>query len=99
MKLPVIAAVLLLLASGCASVRSTSLAEQPGTVFFSKMPDRPYRELAYVETTGSIFTNRAYLLKKLQQQQTHLQGDALVQVRQDFMFWYPHASAIVVKYQ
>ena len=99
MKLSVTAAALLLLASGCASVRSISLAEQPGTVFFSKMPDRPYRELAFVETTGSVFTSRAYLLKKLQQQQARLQGDALVQVRQDFMFWYPHASAVVVKYQ
>ena len=99
MKLFKTLVLLLLLASGCASVRSTALTEQPGTMFFSKTPDRPYREIAYVETTGNIFTSRAHLLKKLQQQQARLQGDALVQVRQDFVFWWPHAGALVVKYQ
>ena len=86
--------------AGCASARLTPLSEQgPASVFFSKIPDRPYREVAHVETTGSVFTNRANLLRKLQQQQTKAQGDALVQVRYDYHFWWPHASAVVVKYQ
>ena len=89
----------LLLVSSCASVPSTALTGPAGTVFFSKTPDRPYQEIAFVETTGSIFTSRAHLLRKLQQQQAGLQGDALVQVRHDFVFWWPHTSALVVKYQ
>lgn len=85
---------------GCASARLTPLTDQGTTsVFFSKAPDRPYREVAHVESTGSIFSSRSALLRKLQQQQTKAQGDALVQVRYDYQFWWPHASAIVVKYQ
>ena len=85
--------------TSCASARLTPLPEgPPGAVFFTKMPERPYREVAHVEATGSIFTSRPQLLRKLQQQQAKAQGDALVQVRYDFVFWWPHASAVVVKY-
>ena len=88
------------LLSGCTSTRLTPLADQAAAgVFFSKVPDRPYRELAHVEHTGSIFSSRAQLLRRLQQRQAKAQGDALVQVRYDFVLWYPHASAVVVKYQ
>jgi len=86
--------------TGCASARLTPLVDKGATsVFFSKIPDRTYREVAYVEITGSVFTNRANLLRKLQQQQTKVQGDALVQVRYSYHFWWPHASGVVVKYQ
>jgi hypothetical protein len=86
--------------AGCASAKLTPLSDQAtNSVFFSKNPDRPYREVAYVEHTGSIFSNRAQLLRRLQERQTKAQGDALTQVRYDYHFWWPHASAIVVKYQ
>ena len=87
--------------SGCASARLTPLAAPAAsaTVFFSKLPARPYVEVAYVEATGSVFTSRAYLLRKLQEQQAKAQGDALAMVRYDFVFWWPHASAVVIKYE
>lgn len=86
--------------AGCASARLVPLPEQtPVSVFFSKAPDRPYREVAYVEHTGSIFSTRAQLLRRLQERQVKAQGDALVQVRYGYHFWWPHASAIVIKYQ
>ncbi|GAA3977918.1 hypothetical protein [Hymenobacter antarcticus] len=55
--------------------------------------------MAHIEYTGSIFSSRTQLLRRLQERQTKAQGDALVQVRYDFVLWYPHASAIVIKYQ
>ncbi len=90
----------LMLLSGCASARLTPLPE-PGAarVFFSQLPSRPYQEVAHVEYTGSIFSSRTQLLRRLQERQTKAQGDALVQVRYDFVLWYPHASGIVIKYQ
>lgn len=85
---------------GCASARLTPLPDQaPASVFFSKIPERPYREVAYVEYTGSIFSNRAQLLRRLQERQAKAQGDALIQVRYDYQFWWPHASAVIIKYQ
>ncbi|MFD2722148.1 hypothetical protein ACFST9_25755 [Hymenobacter monticola] len=86
--------------SGCASSRLTPLAPDAAAgIYFSQLPTRPYREVAHVEATGSVFTRRAQLLRQLQRRQAQVQGDALVQVRYDFVFWWPHASALVVKYQ
>ncbi|RTQ47115.1 hypothetical protein EJV47_19655 [Hymenobacter gummosus] len=86
--------------TGCISTRTAPLpADGAAQVYFTRLPERPYRELAYVEATGNAFTTRPQLLRKLQQQQARLQGDALVQVRYDFVFWWPHAGAVVVKYQ
>jgi hypothetical protein len=99
---PVVAALALTAAglTGCVSARTAMLpADVAPQVYFSRLPERPYREVAYVEATGSVFASRAQLLRKLQQQQARLQGDALVQVRYDFVFWWPHAGAVVVKYQ
>lgn len=85
--------------ASCSSSRVTTFSEpNTTTTYYTKLPERTYRELGFVEATGSIFTSRAQLLKQLQKQQTKLQGDALVQVRYDFVFWWPHASAVVVKF-
>ena len=100
MKLGKLVAVMaLLVCFGCSSTRNMSLTTQSSGLYYSKLPERPYQEMAYVEATGSIFTSRQHLTRKLQQEQARSQGDALIQVRHDFVFWWPHASAIVVKYQ
>ncbi|TYZ05754.1 hypothetical protein FY528_20950 [Hymenobacter lutimineralis] len=86
--------------ASCASSRLTPLAPETATrVYFSQLPARPYREVGHVEATGSIFTSRPQLLRQLQQRQAQMQGDALVQVRYDFVLWWPHASALIIKYQ
>lgn len=91
---------LLLPLAGCTAARVSPLTTSAApTAFFSTVPARTYQEVAFVEYTGSVFASRAQLLRRLQQRQAQLQGDALVQVRYDFVFWWPHASAIVVRYQ
>lgn len=85
-------------ASGCVSGRQAPLPAD-ASVFVSRLPARPYREVAYVEATGSVLATRTQLLRRLQAQCTRLGGDALVQVRFDFVFWWPHAGAVVIVYQ
>ena len=85
--------------TGCTASRPTTFGDQSHTVFFTKLPQQPYREIGYVEYVGSIFDGRQRLLGRLQKQQAKVQGDALVQVQYDFVLWYPRVSAVVVRYE
>ena len=84
---------------GCATARFTPLADPATTnVYFSTMPDRPYREIGFVEYEGTIFSHREQLLKRLVERKAMVHGDAIIQVRFDYEFWWPRASGIIIKY-
>jgi hypothetical protein len=99
-RLGLIALVAVLFAS-CTSTRIAALENKPGEnleIFMSKLPEKKYKEVAYLQCDGSIFHTPQHLLNGLKKKALSIKADALIQVKYDYQAWYPNASAVAIVY-
>jgi uncharacterized protein YbjQ (UPF0145 family) len=66
-------------------------------------PIRDYTIIAYVETTGSVFTTKEQLIKSLKRKTEKLKGDAIIEVDFSYRAWalssLPTIDGFIVKYK
>jgi len=69
----------------------------------TKEPPKDFEIVAYVESTGSIFTTQTQLINALKKRANKLGGDAIIQVEIFYIPWVlsslPSAKGVVVKYK
>jgi len=72
-------------------------------VFMTKLPDKPYEEIIYIESSGSVFHTQKALLKKLKQRAEKENADAIVNVKFSYIPWVlmsiPMVDGIAIKYK
>ncbi|GAB4376635.1 MAG: hypothetical protein Kow0075_03930 [Salibacteraceae bacterium] len=98
-----IAATTALVLTGCVTIR-VAMNESANTgaapeVYFSKLPNRPYVEVAYLQADGAVFHTPRHLLNGLKKKAAEIGADAIVDVRYDFQAWYPVAMGVAIKYK
>jgi hypothetical protein len=79
-----------------APLNSSAAADMP--VYVTQMPTQSYKELSYIEASGSIFHTKEKLLNKLKEQARKENADALVQVRFCYIGWIPLVEGVAVKF-
>lgn len=93
---------ILLTASSCTSTRIAILTTTENDeieLFTTKLPQREYVEICYIQTDGSIFHTPQKLLDGLKKKGIELKADAIIDIKFDFQTWYPVASGIAIKYK
>lgn len=93
--------ILMAVFTGCTTTRVanlTKLENETIDVFTTKIPDREYVEISYIQTDGSIFHTSQQLLNGLKKRATELKADAVINVKYDFQAWYPVVSGTAIKY-
>lgn len=92
----------LIITTSCTTTRIATLTPSENEkieLYASKLPERDYLEICYIETSGAIFHTPQNLLNGLKKKATTLQADAIIDIKYDFQSWYPIASGIAVKYK
>ncbi len=87
--------------SNCTTTRVVSLTKcenESIELFTTKLPNRKYIEVSYIQTDGAIFHTPQQLLNGLKKKATELKADAVVNIKYDFQAWYPVVSGIAIKY-
>jgi len=93
---------ILLLVSSCTTTRIATLTTTENEkieLFTTKLPQREYIEIYYIQTDGGIFHTPQKLLDGLKTKAIELNADAIIEIKHDFQAWYPIASGIAVKYK
>jgi len=88
--------------AGCTSTRVASLApseQEKMEVYTTKIPERNYEELCYIQTDGSIYHTPAQLLKGLKKKAAEFKADAIINIKYDFQLWFPIASGTAIRYK
>ena len=88
--------------AGCTSTRVASLSpseQEKMEVYTTKIPERNYEELCYIQTDGSIYHTPAQLLKGLKKKALELHADAIINIKYDFQWWFPIASGTAIRYK
>lgn len=72
-------------------------------VFMTKIPDRPYEEIAFIDVSGSVFHGSKSLLKNLKQRAAKENADAIIHVKFTYIPWVlmsiPAAEGVAIKYK
>jgi hypothetical protein len=90
---------LVLMLGSCTTTRVATWDRNEGLPSYStQLPDRPYEEIAIIQTVGGVFHTPQHLLNGLQKKAVKLEADALIQVRYDFQFTWPVATATAIRY-
>lgn len=87
--------------SSCTTTRVATLTKGENEtieLFTTKLPDRKYSEISYIQTDGSVFHTPQHLLNGLKKKATALKADAIVNIKYDFQAWYPVVSGTAIKY-
>lgn len=88
--------------SSCTTTRVATLTKSENEtieLFTTKIPDRNYDEIGYIQTDGGIFHTPQKLLNGLKKQASELQADAVINIKYDFQAWYPIISGTAIKYK
>lgn len=91
----------LLLITSCTTTRIatlTTLEDEKIELFTTKLPQRDYVEICYIQTDGAIFHTPQKLLDGLKKKAIKLEADAIINIKYDYQAWYPNASGIAIKY-
>ena len=64
----------------------------------TKLPDKKYVEINYIQTDGGIFHTPQQLLNGLKKKAIELKADAVINIKYDFQAWYPVVSGTAIKY-
>jgi len=90
----------LIMFTSCVTVQTAPLSTTSGEpeIYMSKKPDRPYKEVAFIETSGSVFHSNKKLLKKLKEKAKKESSDGVVDVKFGYVFWWPYATGISIQY-
>lgn len=87
--------------TSCVTVNLASLQrlDKEGLpVYTTQIPDRNYVELFYIEASGGIFHRPEKLMSKLNEKAKAKGADALINVKFDFQYTWPIASATAIKF-
>lgn len=87
--------------SSCTTTRVATLTKgDTDTIelFTTKLPERKYIEISYIQVDGSVFHNPQPLLNGLKKKATELKADAVINIKYDFQAWYPIVSGTAIKY-
>jgi hypothetical protein len=85
----------------CTTTRVATLTKSDSEtieLFTTKIPNRSYVEISYVQTDGGIFHTPQKLLNALKKKATELKADAVINIKYDFQGWYPLVSGTAIKY-
>jgi len=88
--------------SSCTTTRVATLTKGENEtieLFTTKLPDRKYIEISYIQTDGGIFHTPQQLLNGLKKKATELKADAVINIKYDFQAWYPIVSGTAIKYK
>ena len=88
--------------SSCTTTRVASLlkSENDKIEFYTtKIPDRNYTELSYIQTDGGIFNTPQQLLNGLKKKAIELKADAVINIKYDFQAYYPIVSGTAIRYE
>jgi hypothetical protein len=101
-KSAILALILIAALSSCTTTRVATLTKSENEtieLFTTKIPDRNYDEIGYIQTDGGIFHTPQQLLNGLKKQATELQADAVINIKYDFQAWFPIVSGTAIKYK
>ena len=87
--------------TSCTTTRVATLTKSESEtieLFTTKIPNRSYVEISYVQTDGGIFHTPQQLLNGLKKKATELKADAVINIKYDFQAWYPVVSGTAIKY-
>lgn len=88
--------IIITIISSCTTTRVAKLTKGENEtieLFTTKLPDRKYVEISYIQTDGAIFHSPQQLLNGLKNK-----ADAVVNIKYDFQAWYPVVSGTAIKY-
>lgn len=90
----------LILFISCSSTRVAKVdyAGENIELYFTKKPNVEYKEVCFLETSGSLFTSRQQLLNALVKKAKAQNINALLNIQFQYQFIWPSASAIGIKY-
>lgn len=91
----------ILISAGCTTTRTATLTTAENEkidLYVTKLPQRDYIEISYLQTDGSVFHTPQKLLDGLKKKAVELEADAIIAIKYDFQAWYPNASGIALKY-
>ena len=101
-KIVLIGLVIITSLTSCTTTRVATLSKSENEtieLFTTKIPDRNYVELSYIQTDGGIFNTPQQLLNGLKKKAAELQADAVINIKYDFQAWYPIVSGTAIKYK
>lgn len=87
--------------TSCTTTRVANLTKEENEtieLFTTKIPDRKYVEICYIETSGGVFHTPQQLLNGLKRKAEEIKADAVVNIKYDFQAWYPIVSGIAIRY-
>jgi len=87
--------------TSCTTTRVATLSKSENDkveLFTTKIPDRNYIEISYIQTDGAIYHTPQQLLNGLKKKAVELQADAVINIKYDFQGWYPIVSGTAIKY-
>lgn len=67
-------------------------------VYTTKIPDRDYIELAYIQVDGSLFTRPEKLMSRITERAVLIGADAVIRIRYDFQGHLPIISGTAIRY-
>lgn len=88
--------------TSCTTTRVATLTKGDNEtieLFTTKLPDKKYVEICYIETSGGIFHTPQQLLKGLKKKAVEIKADAVINIKYDFQAWYPIVSGTAIKYK
>lgn len=87
--------------TSCTTTRVATLTKAENEtveLFTTKLPDRKYLEICYIETSGAIFHTPQNLLNGLKKKAIEIKADAVINIKYDFQGLYPIVSGTAIKY-
>ena len=93
--------ILVVTMTSCTTTRVATLTKGDNEtieLFTTRLPDKKYLEICYIETSGGIFHTPQQLLNGLKKKAVEIKADAVINVKYDFQAWYPIVSGTAIKY-
>jgi hypothetical protein len=93
--------ILITIISSCTTTRVAKLTKGENEtieLFTTKLPDRKYVEISYIQTDGGIFHTPQKLLNGMKKKAIELKADAIINIKYDYQAWYPFVSGTAIKY-
>jgi len=99
--LVLIGLILVVTMTSCTTTRVANLTKgenETVELFTTKLPDKKYVEISYIQTDGGVFHTPQQLLNGLKKKAVELKADAVINIKYDFQAWYPVVSGTAIKY-
>ena len=87
--------------ASCTTTRVATLTKGENEtleLFTTKLPDRGYIEISYIQTDGMTFHTPQQLLDGLKKKAVEIKADAVINIKFDFQGRYPFVSGTAIQY-